>query len=105
MAPTLFARYSYQQSINDRVNNLWRVHLNREKKGLGGTKNSSNTYSDNDHTQDRAFQINNGLHLSLNSLVEGETMDPSLNNPFTRFNQTIVDYPSELGNMDDVSLY
>lgn len=28
-----------------------------------------------------------------------------LNNPFTRFHQSIHDYPSELGNMDDAKLY
>lgn len=38
-APTLFARYAYKESIDERVDNLWRVHKNRENQGLGGTYN------------------------------------------------------------------
>ena len=29
VAPTLLSKYCYQQSIEDRIDNLWRVHLNR----------------------------------------------------------------------------
>lgn len=37
LAPSLICRYSYNQSVSDRVDNLWRIHKNREKQGLGGT--------------------------------------------------------------------
>ena len=29
VAPTLLSKYCYQQSIEDRIDNLWRIHLNR----------------------------------------------------------------------------
>ena len=31
VVPTLLSRYSYQQSIDERVDNLWRIHENRQK--------------------------------------------------------------------------
>ena len=55
--------------------------------------------------QDRGFQINNGLHLSMRAITEGDRMNIGLNNSFTRFHQSIVDYPMELDNMDDIKLY
>lgn len=44
MAPYFFSNYCYQQAVSDRVDNLWRIHLNREKKGLKGTFESSGMY-------------------------------------------------------------
>jgi hypothetical protein len=49
-APTLIARYSYNQTIHDKVDTMWRIHLNREKKGLEATANSSGIYAN--HKQD-----------------------------------------------------
>ena len=90
----LLSKFCYQQSINERVDILWRIHQNREKQGLGGTKTSRNVYdSDEQHTQDRGFRINNGLHFSMNSIVTGRIEKPMQNNPFTRFHQSIEDYP------------
>lgn len=40
LAPSLISRYAYQEAINDRIDNLWRIHQNREKKGLGGSHRS-----------------------------------------------------------------
>jgi hypothetical protein len=36
-APTLLARYSYNQAVHERVDNMWRIHKNRESQGLGST--------------------------------------------------------------------
>lgn len=105
MAPTLFARYSYQQTINDRIDVLWRIHENREKQGLGATKNAQNMTDESEHTGDRAFQINNGIHFSFDSILTGARESPMLNNPFTRFHKTIEKYPHEHDNMDDEKLY
>jgi len=41
IAPTLLSRYSYNQSIHDRVDNMWRIHKNRESQGLGATVTST----------------------------------------------------------------
>ena len=45
IAPTLFARFSYNQSIDDRIDNIWRIHKNREEKGLGGTYKKTGIYN------------------------------------------------------------
>ena len=50
IGPTLLSKFCYQQSINERVDILWRIHQNREKQGLGGTKNSRNLYDEDEHT-------------------------------------------------------
>ena len=99
------SRYSYQQAINERVDNLWRIHENREKKGLSGTNTPTGVLDDADHTNDRGFTIQNGLHMSMDSIVTGVHEKPQLNNPFTRFHKSLEDYPQEHENMDDVKLY
>jgi len=37
LAPTLALRNSYNKSIDERVDNLWRIHKNREARNLGNT--------------------------------------------------------------------
>jgi len=105
LAPSLMSRYAYQASINERVDNLWRIHQNREKKGLGATKTKHGYYSEDEHVGDRAFAINNGIHLSMDSIVSGVDATPSLDNPFVRYHKSIEDYPQELDNMDDLKMY
>jgi len=36
-APTLFFKSIYKSDIDDRLSNIFRIHENREKQGLGGT--------------------------------------------------------------------
>jgi len=64
-----------------------------------------NLYKPDEHVQDRAFPINNGLHLSFDSIITGFTESPMHNNPFTRFHQSIEDYPQDHGNIDDQKLF
>lgn len=93
IAPSIMSKYAYQSSINDRVDNLWRIHQNREKKGLGATKTKHGYYDEKEHVGDRGFAINNGLHLSMDSIVTGLDTSPTLNNPFSRYHKSIEDYP------------
>jgi hypothetical protein len=102
-APTLIARYSYNQSIHDRVDNMWRIHLNREKKGLDSTANTSGIYSN--HKQDYNYQINNGIHLRMDAITHGIVGRPFLDSPFTRFHETVEDYADFQDDFDDHSLY
>lgn len=53
IAPTMIARFSYTQAMNDRVDNLWRIHENRQEQGLPGTYHSTG-YHEN-MQQDRNF--------------------------------------------------
>jgi len=48
-APTLLARYSYSDSIDNQIANLWRIHKNREAQGLGGTYKSTGIYKHYDN--------------------------------------------------------
>ena len=105
VAPSLFSQYCYGQAINDRVDNLWRIHKNRESKGMGGTAQATGVYREDEHVGDRAFRINNGLHLSFDSIISGLKGEPVHNNHFTRFHQSLQDYGHEHGNMDDEKLF
>lgn len=87
------SRYCYNQSISERIDILWRIHENRVKQGLGGSKNAKGLYNEDDHVQDRAFRINNGLHFSFESLLNGTVMKPMIDNPFIRYHKSIEDYP------------
>ena len=40
-APTLIARYTYNQVAVERIEKIWKVHENREKQGLGGTASAT----------------------------------------------------------------
>jgi hypothetical protein len=48
IVPTLFVQYSYNQSVHNRINNLWRIHRFREQKGLGGTYTSTGIVGEED---------------------------------------------------------
>jgi len=54
---------------------------------------------------DRAFRAFNGLHLSMDSIINGTVDAPMFDNPFKRFHQSLVDYGHEHDNMDDIRLY
>lgn len=63
-APTLLAKRYYNNEIDERISNLWRIHCNRVDKGnsyplnplgLGGTYEPSGLYRDKN--QDQTFQI------------------------------------------------
>lgn len=41
----------------------------------------------------------------MDSIITGLKDTPMLNNPFTRFHQSIEDYPQEMDNMDDKNMY
>ena len=103
IAPTLFTRYCYNQSIDDRIDNLWRIHKNREEKGLGGTAEKCGIYLN--HGGDQGFDILNGLHVRFDSLVHGITSRPYLDNPFVRFHENIEQYPSMQHDIDDTIMY
>lgn len=55
LVPSLIAKFGYSQSIHDRVDNLWRIHRNREDKGMGGTYRSSRVNAEDQHYQDANY--------------------------------------------------
>jgi hypothetical protein len=78
LAPTMIARHSYNQAINDRVDNLWRIHENRQKRGLGGTAKKNGWHEG--HNQDTNFQINGGFHVHIDTLKDQVAHKPYFNN-------------------------
>lgn len=64
--PSLVIRYSYNDSVHDRIENLWKIHEYREKIGLGGTYNPSNRVSIRDgHYQDAFVEFNQGVTIRM----------------------------------------
>jgi hypothetical protein len=80
---------------------MWRIHCNRVNKGLGGTYKENGIYEDK--MQDSNFQINNGIHLRMDSIISGILEKPYLDNPFQRFHESIEQYPDFLDDINDVS--
>jgi hypothetical protein len=69
---------------------------------LPGTYKPSGIY--NNRMQDYNFQINNGIHFRLDSLVHGIMEKPYLDNPFQRFHESIEKYPDFLDDINDISM-
>ena len=105
VAPTLICRYAYGQSLDDRVDNLWRIHQNREKRGMGGSFQKSGFYADDEHIGDSGMPFLQQITISMHHLISGVKTKDYLNSPFTRFDQNIQDYPEELFNADDRDVY
>jgi len=105
MVPYLLIKSLYDKDVSDRVDTLWKVHENRERAGLGGTFKPSRVNSGDRHMQDSNYQINNGINVRWEQLVDGARNSPMLNNPFSRFNQSIVDYPTLHDDVDDIPMY
>lgn len=53
--------------------------------------------------QDYNHQINNGVHMRLDSIIHGVLETPYLDNPFQRFHENIEKYPDFHDDIDDVS--
>lgn len=104
-APTILARLSYNEEVNSRVDNLWRIHRNREDAGMGGTYTSTRIDNGSQHYQDTNYQFNAGFHVRMEQLINGARVRPVLENPFSRFNDNIMNYSSVLEDMDDITLY
>ncbi len=103
LAPTVASKYYYDCHIHERIDNIWRIHANRVDKGLDGTYKPSGVY--NDKMQDFNHQINNGVHMRLDSIIHGIVEQPYLDNPFQRFHENIEKYPDFHDDIDDVSFF
>jgi hypothetical protein len=44
IAPTLGSKVYYDCSIHERIDNMWRIHMNRVDQGLGGTYRENGIY-------------------------------------------------------------
>lgn len=84
---------------------MWSIHENRVKFGLGGTVSASGLYDRSHHKQDSNFQLNGGMTLRKDQILEGTLPKNFLDNAFIRWNQSIDDHPHHHADFDDLSLY
>lgn len=101
IAPTLVTQKYYDCHIHERIDQMWKTHMTRVDKGLDGTYRAHGIY--NDKMQDNAQQINNGVHMRLDSIIHGISEKPYLDNPFQRFHESIEEYPDFHDDIDDVN--
>ena len=52
VAPSLYFKYAADGEVEERISNLWRIHKNRESRGMGGSFNPRGVYSKDDHNGD-----------------------------------------------------
>jgi hypothetical protein len=76
------------------------VSWNSNIVGLGGTYNSSGIYGDKNTESN--IQLNGGINVRLESLILGTNVKSYLNNPFTRFHESIEKNPHFHDDMDDI---
>ena len=101
LAPTYATQKYYDCHIHERIDQMWKTHMARVDKGLDGTYKTHGIY--NDKMQDNSQQINNGVHMRLDTIIHGLTEKPYLDNPFQRFHESIEEYPEFHDDIDDVS--
>lgn len=101
IAPTLATQKYFDCHIHERIDQMWKTHMHRVDKGLDGTYKAHGIY--NDKMQDNSQQINNGVHLRLDSIIHGVVEKPYLDNPFQRFHESIEEYPEFHDDIDDVN--
>lgn len=101
MAPSIYFSYAYSPAIEGRISNLWRIHENREKRGLEGTKKSHGMYDRDQHTMDSGMQHIQNFFVRWDTITNGYEENPYFANQFVRMNKAIEQYPDDLSNSDD----
>jgi hypothetical protein len=84
---------------------MWAIHQNRERKGLGGTFDSTGLYSERQHNQDSTISINNGLNIERSAITEGLVYENFIDNQFHRWNSNIDKHASHHDDIDRHTLY
>lgn len=100
--PTFVARKFASQEVNEKVNQMWRVHQNRLQQGLG--KTYGNLAAQNKNTG-KHVQFNNTVPMSVNYLLTGELDHQYIDQPLARMHQSVQNYPHQHSDWDDVPLY
>lgn len=105
LAPVYFARAAADKDIRKRIDGMWAIHQNRERKGLGGTFDSTGLYSERQHNQDSTIQINNGLNIERSAITEGLVFENFIDNQFHRWNSNIDKNSYHHDDIDRHTLY
>lgn len=84
--PTFAARSAYDCEIHERIDNLWRIHENRSKKGLEPTADNANRWA-------MKGQREKVLELGPNEMYMNVGLNYFKNNPLKRGSDIVDKYP------------
>ena len=102
VVPTYLSKVAYQNEVEKRIENMWRVHKNRTDKGKGATVHGSGFHEGMD--QDFNF-VMPGATLTGDMIADGAIKDHTFDNPFLRWHISFENYPSFLSDMDDIPMH
>lgn len=100
--PSVIAKYLYTEDAENWVKNAWRIHKNWQNKGLGGTYDSSELYTDKIN---ELYWDTSALNMSLMEILRGDVMTGHYDHPFIKFNKEIEDYPELHDEHDFLTMY
>lgn len=90
-APTIAAKYAMSAEIEGKLENLWRIHENREEQGLEGTYQKDGIYTDK--TNNTGFVQPFTMDVTGREIFNGTKMEGVLDSPFNRFSHEIAENP------------
>lgn len=94
-------RKAFDKNVQERIDNMWRVHKNRVDQGLGATYSSTGFHEN--MKQDKQLVLPN-MFASMQEIVTGVIMDTHYDNAFLRWHKSFEDYPNFLNEMDDYAM-
>ena len=89
--PTFLMKRAYNEDVDERLADMWRVHKNRVDRGLGGTYKEHGVHES--LLQGKEISVPN-FHWGADELWEGFMSDSYLENPFWRWHESFEKYPS-----------
>jgi hypothetical protein len=102
IAPSYMTKVAYQNQIDKRIENMWRVHKNRVDTGKGSTIKGSGFHES--MSQDYNMVLPNAS-LTSEMIIDGAIMDHHFDNPFLRWHESFEKYSGFLTDMDDVPMH
>lgn len=101
-APTLIAKQLYNDDIDQKVSNLWRIHKNRQSKGLDGTYSPSNDYPEKNVGS--AIVDPYGVQVGIDELIDGVNYDVHFDHPFSNWSHELDEQPQFFEDNDRLTM-
>lgn len=90
LGPTALAKTCMTDDMFYRLDTMWKIHENREEKGLGGSWKPSEKYHDKFHMAGE--QEKYGQITTLHYLFVGSQIETKFNDPFSRWTPDHSEY-------------
>ena len=100
--PSIVARYFVDEDVNGRIKNAWRIHKNREAKGLEATVQKDGFYTDK---MNELYINEHGLQTNTREAFRGDKILNHFDNPFVKFNKDFAEYPEFHDEHDLLDMY